>query len=199
MRIHPFLPLLVVSPLGSACVGRVRSEIVYVQTAAPPARPWVVEPIAQPAPPRAGSYVLVGYDNASDGPRGDTTTQAVLPMLCLRESRLPDPGGLTPPSETPGGALRRRWSGAEIALTEPMAGHLLASGEVADGHCSRRFGAGWRMAEFHDGGPNAGFDFWAFAVAGSFDTSRFWVAISDQPANPWDSGRAMTWRLLARR
>jgi len=209
MRIHSFLPVLLVGLLGSACVRRARTEIVYIETGAPPT---MVQPIAQPVgaggsqpvfagsvPSQAGAYVLVGYDNASDGYHGDTMTQAALPVLCLRASGLADPGGLPPPAETPFGSLRSQWSGAEIALTEPMAGQALTSRGVADAHCASRFGAGWRMAEFHDGGPGSGYDFWAYAVAGDFDASRFWVSISDQPANPWNSGRAMTWRTLARR
>ncbi len=55
------------------------------------------------------------------------------------------------------------------------------------------------MAEFHDGGARAGWDFWALAVSGDFTASRFFVAIDDQSANPWSSDRAMTWRLLSAR
>jgi hypothetical protein len=146
-----------------------------------------------------GMYVLVGYDEVSEGYHGDTPTNALLPVLCLRTAGLPDPGGLTPPGSTPGGATRRSWSGAEVALTEPIAGFSLTSRATADGLCAARFGGGWRMAEFHDGGPRAGYDFWARAGSGDFAASRFWVAIDDQRANPWDSDRGMTWRLLAYR
>jgi hypothetical protein len=34
------------------------------------------------------------------------------------------------------------------------------------------------MAEFHDGGGG-----WGYWAAG--DIGRMWVAINDQPANPW--------------
>jgi hypothetical protein len=153
-----------------------------------------------PTPSTAGgTYVLVGYDEASEGYHGDTPTNALLPVLCLRATGLPDPGGLTPPGSTPGGSTRRSWSGAEVALTEPVAGYSLTSRSTADALCAARFGGGWRMAEFHDGGRGAGYDFWARAGSGDFAASRFWVAIDDQRANPWDSDRGMTWRLLAYR
>jgi hypothetical protein len=153
-----------------------------------------------PTPSTAGgTYVLVGYDEASEGYHGDTPTNALLPVLCLRATGLPDPGGLTPPGSTPGGSTRRSWSGAEVALTEPVAGYSLTSRSTADALCAARFGGGWRMAEVHDGGRGAGYDFWARAGSGDFAASRFWVAIDDQRANPWDSDRGMTWRLLAYR
>ncbi|MFE4519445.1 hypothetical protein ACFRMQ_35300 [Kitasatospora sp. NPDC056783] len=61
---------------------------------------------------------------------------------------------------------------------------------MADSVCSSTFGAGWREAEFHDGhyGPDlsltGGWTFWAYGNIPN-DT-RFWTAINDQPANPWN-------------
>jgi hypothetical protein len=56
---------------------------------------------------------------------------------------------------------------------------------------------GFRMAEFHDGGTNAGWGFWTLAhsiiegldakpvtVQGS-SLARYWVSINGQDANPW--------------
>jgi hypothetical protein len=176
------------SASGSVVVGSGGSAAPGYGTAAP-----------STAASAGGTYVLVGYDEVSEGYHGDTPTNALLPVLCLRAAGLPDPGGLTPPGSTPGGSTRRSWSGAEVALTEPVAGFSLTSRGAADALCAARLGGGWRMAEFHDGGRGAGYDFWARAGMGDFAASRFWVAIDDQRANPWDSDRGMTWRLLAYR
>jgi hypothetical protein len=199
------LSLLALQLLG--CVRREQTTIEYVvtqpapsvSTQAPAGGSVRVAPgtgAAQVVPPGAGAgYVLVGADDQSDAYAGDTPTSAMLPVLCLHPAGLPDPG-LTEITRTPGGSLRRRWSGAEVSLTEPIVGSALTSRGVADDVCASRFGDGWRMAEFHDGGHRAGFDFWARAAQGDFAASRFWVAIDDQPACPWSGARAMTWRLL---
>jgi hypothetical protein len=61
-------------------------------------------------------------------------------------------------------------------------GAILTSQEQGDAICADTFGDGWRLAEFHDGGGG-----WTFWAAGSIPTgTRFWVAINDQPANPWN-------------
>jgi hypothetical protein len=139
--------------------------------------------------------VLLGADDHTDPYVGDTRTSAALPLLCLRAASLPDPHA-SAPSRTPGGALRGAWSGAEVALTKPLRGDSLPSRAAADDACVSELGDGWRMAEFHDGGRGAGWDFWARAASGDFDAGRFWVAIDDQSASPWDGPSAMTWRLL---
>jgi len=200
--------LLVLSAalLAPGCVRRARSQVEYVSVQGASTGGVVVvdgqggaASTGLAASAGDGSYVLVGADAQSDAYGGDTPTSTALPVLCVRPAGLPDPGHLGTADRTPGGSLRRRWSGAEVALTEPIAGWSLTSVEVASQHCASRFGAGWRMAEFHDGGRGAGFDFWARATAGDFGASRFWVSISDQHANPWSSDAAMTWRLLERR
>lgn len=203
--------------LGVGCVRREQTEVTYV--AASPAIAahaqvsssgglsegnYAVTRIAPSTPPATlpapgpGRYVLVGSDAQTNPYEGDAAASAALPILCIRAAGLADPS-LSPEHVTPGGALRRRWSGAEVALTEPIAGYVLTTRAIADQQCNNRFGDGWQMAEFHDGGPGAGWDFWAYATAGDFTASRFFVAIDDQPANPWSSDRAMTWRLLAAR
>ena len=204
--------------LGVGCVRREQTEITEVTLASPgqasgggssdvvamPAgnhavmRVHVPQAPATLPPPGPGRYVLVGSDAQTNAYQGDTPASTPLPILCLRAAGLPNPT-LSAEHETPGGALRRRWSGAEVALTEPIAGYVLTTRAIADQQCNQRFGDGWRMAEFHDGGAGAGWDFWARAVAGDFTTSRFFVAIDDQPANPWSSDRAMSWRLLSAR
>ncbi len=150
---------------------------------------------SRPPATRTGTYVLLGSDAQTNPYAGDTRTSESLPLLCLRSAALADPHA-SAVTRTPGGALRRAWSGAEVALTKPLRGDSVTSRAAADDTCASELGDGWRMAEFHDGGDGAGWDFWARAASGDFDASRFWVAIDDQSASPWDGPSAMTWRLL---
>lgn len=89
---------------------------------------------------------------------GDTACDATLPLLCYA------------PAER---ALR---------TTAPVEGRALTDRAAADARCNTAFGAGWRMAEHHDGD-------WGIAASGTppAPPTRFWVAIRDQPGNCWDS------------
>nr|WSZ94754.1 hypothetical protein OH820_03045 [Streptomyces sp. NBC_00857] len=77
-----------------------------------------------------------------------------------------------------------------MAATPPVQGSTLTGRAVADGLCVQYYGAGRRMAEHHDGryGANleysGGWSFWAHGYVP--DGARFWTAIDDQPANPWN-------------
>ena len=93
--------------------------------------------------------------------QGDTSCRTVLPLLCFR----------------PGGS-------GELMATEPVMGAILQSQAVASARCEAEFGAGWRMAEFHDGG---GWQLQGRRGAGFGAQTRYWVHISDQPGNCWDS------------
>ncbi|WP_157442872.1 hypothetical protein [Deinococcus misasensis] len=148
--------------------------------------------LLQTAQSSTQTYGLVGIHAASDAYNGDTLTSGTLPMLCINKSNLPNPGTAVIGTHytTPGGAYRKTWSGGTIALTAPIKGQLLTSRAVADGICAQNFGAGYRMAEFHDGDSTlwAGWDFWA-AIRGNnltpFQNTTFWMAINGTSANPW--------------
>jgi len=74
-------------------------------------------------------------------------------------------------------------------------GSSLKSRADADRKC-RRVGldihgiTNFRMAEFHDGtGDWPGWSYWVQAfepISGLNLQGRFWMAIDDQPANPWN-------------
>jgi hypothetical protein len=115
---------------------------------------------------------------------GDTPCDRSLPVTCLLRNGQPLPPGLDP---SPGG-----WTGGSVALTSPVRGATLSSRAAADALCASQFGPGWRMGEFHDG--SGGWSWWA-----NGDPQRMWVSISDQPANPWNTGtgQAMTWTLAS--
>lgn len=151
--------------------------------------PPVPVPVAPP-PPRGScrgmtwsllkqekNIVRVGSDPAhTNAYLGDTDCETELSILCLLPKNLPKPEGLA--SDFYSG-----WSGAEIAATTPIAGRLLTSRAEADARCAKALGAGWRMAEHHDGRGG-----WGLTGVGEVSRdARFWVAINDQPANPWNS------------
>lgn len=132
---------------------------------------------------RAGGVVHVGANNQTDPYSGDTPATASRPVLCLLVNNSPVPAGITPD-------FYNGWARGSVRLTASVRGEQLTTRAVADAFCARSFGAGWRMAEFHDGwyGPNlsssGGWTFWA---NGTIPVgTRFWVAINDQPANPWN-------------
>ena len=100
--------------------------------------------------------------------QGDTFCRVVLPVLCLKQANT---GGEFAPFE--------------LATTEPVMGALLESEAIGTARCEKELGSGWRMADFHAGG--------GWSMSGKtgkgliVSSSRFWVAIKDQPGNCWDS------------
>ncbi|REG32195.1 hypothetical protein ATI61_105523 [Archangium gephyra] len=122
-----------------------------------------------------GAYVNVGSDGQSNAYSGDTSPYTSLPILCLKKDGRPAPSGIS-------FDFYNGWSGGEVRLSSPVTGSTLTSRATADGICASTYGSGWRMGEFHDGGGG-----WGWWAAGSISTTtRFWVAINDQPANPWN-------------
>ncbi|MFJ2114804.1 MULTISPECIES: hypothetical protein [unclassified Streptomyces] len=130
-----------------------------------------------------GGTIHVGSDALTNAYAGDTPATALLPLLCLRVTGSPVPSGITP-------EFLAGWSRGTVAATPPVQGAALTSRTVADNLCAQYYGAQWRMAEHHDGryGANlesaGGWSFWAhgYVPAGT----RFWTAINDQQANPWN-------------
>jgi hypothetical protein len=119
--------------------------------------------------------VHVGTDAQTNPYNGDTPAAATLPVLCLNVDNSPVPAGITPD-------FYNGWARGSLALTPPVPGSQLTSPGAADALCAANFGPAWRMAEFHDGG--GGWSYWGF---GNLPVgTRFWTAINDQPANPWN-------------
>ena len=111
---------------------------------------------------------------------GDQNCTSIIPVLCIEPIGLADPG-----LAGAGFTLNYYfgWSGGNVAASTPVEGCTLTSLSVADAVCSAQFGAGWRMAEFHDGG--GGWNFYAFGNLANSPT-RMWTYINDQPANCWN-------------
>ena len=133
---------------------------------------------------RISGYTHVGTDSVSNPYAGDTTIDTFLPILCLHvDGRAPPPGIYFD--------MYNGWSRGEAKLTPAIAATVLTSQAQADYICDETFGSGWRMAEFHDGRYGGDFTLgggWTYWVAGDIPSGqRFWAAISDQPANAWNS------------
>jgi len=128
------------------------------------------------------NIVRVGSDPAhTNAYAGDTGCETELSILCLNPRNLPKPEGLA-------SDFYNGWSGAEVGATKPISGLELSSREAADAICARQLGQGWRMAEHHDGGGG-----WGLSGIGEVSRdARFWVAINDQPANPWNTPRPIS-------
>ena len=169
---------------------------VYFVSSAEPAAPlkkamtWSL--LSSAVPDASNAYALVGTDAVTNPYQGDTWTNNSLPVLCINKNNplYPGAGVIGNPTQTPGGAWRRTWSGGTVALTAPIKGTQLTSLATADALCASQLGSGYRMAEFHDGDPTlwSGWDFWAAALNADlslFQGTRFWVSIDDQSANPW--------------
>jgi hypothetical protein len=71
--------------------------------------------------------------------------------------------------------LKGSYPTLQASLTRPVAGTTLTSRKAADTFCGRQKGWGWRMGGVHRTSWQA-----------TADSPRMWVAIDDQPGNPWD-------------
>ncbi len=129
-------------------------------------------------------YVHVGRDAQTNAYSGDTTIDQYLPILCVLVDGRTAPSGITFDSYN-------GWARGAVRATAAVRGALLTSQQQGNAICAEAFGTGWRLAEFHDGRYGAGFSAssgWSYWAAGQLTPgTRFWVAISDQPANPWNS------------
>lgn len=133
---------------------------------------------------RTNDVDSVGSDSTTNAYGGDTTCNVSLPILCIRRVGAAKPSYIT-------SSFYNGWTGGYIALTKAHVGYDIGSAAGADAICASELGAGWEMAEFHDGsfgnggGRNGGWNFQAYGAATHPD--RFWVMIDDQPANCWNS------------
>jgi hypothetical protein len=166
--------------------------LTTLDPAKPPRKAMTWSLLDSAKPNASSAYALPGTDGVTNPYQGDTWTNNTLPILCINKNNASYPGGgvIGSPVQTPGGAWRRTWSGGTVALSDPVRGTSLDSKATADALCSGQFGAGYRMAEFHDGDPTlwSGWDFWGAALNADltpFKGTRFWVSINDQNANPW--------------
>jgi hypothetical protein len=123
-----------------------------------------------------------------DAYQGDTFCAEKRPVLCINKN-----AAFTKPAHL--GLLvdaQHGWASGVIATSPAVAGSAFANAIDASNYCKAEFGAGWRVAEFHDG---TGWNFTAYGDSGPQRSNgspaqkleeRFWVHIKDQPnANCW--------------
>ena len=109
---------------------------------------------------------------------GDTSCRAVLPIACYRSS-----GAAAPPNLKQD--FYKGWTHGQLGATKPIMGAILTSEPEASARCEAELGAGWRMAEFHDGGGGWGLQ--GERQDGLRAGTRYWVYINDQHGNCWNS------------
>ncbi len=153
--------------------------------------------------------VMVGCaagDKTCNPAAGDTACTVEMPILCYKPAPLPRPNyALQPFGRPEGDETFNGWAGGYIGLTTPISGASLSSLSAANNICQAELGAGYRMAESHDGkfiqgmGLNSYYGgSWpqdaqlssgneAFYSYGTLSSkARFWVAINDQAGNCWN-------------
>ncbi len=118
------------------------------------------------------------YKDSCNPYRGDTSCRIVLPVLCLKPGDASRPAGAKDD-------LFQSWTGGTLAATQPVMGAILESQAMASARCEAEFGAGWRMAGLHDG--KGGWSLQGLRGQGFSVGTRYWVHVSDQRANCWDS------------
>lgn len=128
-----------------------------------------------------GNVTNVGSDRRTNPYRGDTACDQKLPLLCIKRDY----------TQPPSSSYYQGWAYGTVKVTSPIQGYQLKGMGSTDTLCSQAYGQGWEAVEYHDGnlglavGALSGHDIWAF---GNLPTGqRFWVTISDQAANPWNS------------
>lgn len=168
-------PQLPQTPVGAAAAD--------VPKAKPPRKgmTWAVsKSIPEP------ELVLVGCEgdprtNTSNGMcdvfNGDMTCNVALPLLCIKKDGQP----LPKVPDKLRDEIQLQWSGGTVKLGPAVLGVQLESQAAGNQFCEQEYGAGWRMAEFHDG---QGWRLWAKGPLENF--TRYWVAVRDKKANCWD-------------
>ena len=151
--------------------------------------------------------VVVGCAMKCNAYQGDAAATAKMPILCFVPGTMPEPALYAPvfaPSGTAPGAASSNWrfyygwSKGKVGLSKPVAGSALTSRAVADAICKRDLSdPAARMAEHHDNGvggwalgaiihPNSNAKGLLKNPGSQGKDQRFWTAINDQPANPWN-------------
>jgi hypothetical protein len=125
---------------------------------------------------------------------GDSKCTKALPILCTYRdpTAFPQPLDVDTTPDSP----YDNWSGEVVGTTKPVRpckdldGTLNGANGV-NAYCRAEFGAGWSVAEFHDGSVGGGVG-WGFNAHGGVGNAkkRFWVDINDQPNGPcWNDSK----------
>lgn len=118
------------------------------------------------------------HSNSCNPYQGDTSCRASLPVACIKPTGAKAPDKLEQD-------FYKGWVNGQLGATKPVAGSTLVSERAASALCEAELGAGWRMAEFHDG--RGGWGLQGERAGGIAPGTRYWVHINDQAGNCWDS------------
>ena len=121
--------------------------------------------------------------------KGDTSCRIVLPELCFQGKGLPQPPDMQAGQDKRGtggidGQGGSGGSGGMLGATQPVMGAILTSVAPGSARCEKEAGTGWRVASFHDAGDRS---MQGRRGVGPWPNIRFWVHMSNQPGNCWDS------------
>lgn len=126
------------------------------------------------------------HNGACNPHQGDTSCRTVLPVLCFRPGNAPAPQQVHGPAGSSSAPQASAWTGGSLGAAPALMGAILESEAYANAYCEKELGAGWRMAEYHDGGGRGGMVQGQRSLGLSQNT-RHWVLSRNQPANCWNS------------
>ena len=174
------------TPTAPKSVTNVPQSLEMTQTTVPGRKRGMTWGVANPVASNGvagvschGSPKVKG--GSCDAYEGDTDCASKLPLLCVNVDGSPRPSELVV-------SFYGGWVGGRLQVTPPVQGSRFKTRAAADLFCAKTLGAGWRVAEHHDGvvddhGHHGG---WGFYGKGDLPTTtRFWVAINDQPSACW--------------
>lgn len=113
--------------------------------------------------------------------QGDTPCSQSLPLACYRDGTAAKPAGLEASNID-----EAKFVPGEVRLTEPVQGDTLETREEAEKLCADRFGPGFRMLRYQEGGGSM-----VVSRSQIAPGTRAWIEIRDQP-------RATCWSRAAR-
>lgn len=130
--------------------------------------------LMQPEVPGVAAMVTLGchaqpapadqpHQDSCNPYQGDTSCRAELPIACRKSADI-----------------------SQLGATRAVTGSLLKSLKTGSERCAAELGAGWQMATFHDG---SGWQISGQHTQGLRPSTRYWVAIGDQPGNCWNPPR----------
>lgn len=109
---------------------------------------------------------------------GDMACRRELPLACYRAGKAQPPASV----QAALGGMGRHFVDGEVRLTPPVAGARFASLADANRFCAARFGDGWRVLSYHEGGGGN-----VISRSKIAPLSRAWIDIRDQRyGNCWD-------------
>lgn len=111
---------------------------------------------------------------------GDTPCSASKALACYHDRQRPAPKleELSALNIASGLDIMDFWGGGDLEYTEPVRGDSFETLNDANALCERRFGEGWRVLDFHDGGEKNVVTY----ASKTNPKGRFWIDIRDQPA-----------------